>query len=154
MTINEFREEDFASQVMNSGSLSSNLPAGVRKRSSSISYTYTGGTNNNLTRADNPRLPHKVEFRSSSVRAKAELGASSDVVIGEARASYRDSTGSEKIGVIRTIGNRGRLIVRGVNQNGHEEPLKDVLINSQSNARDFDSDWERRASAIGGDDYW
>ena len=95
-----------------------------------------------------------MEFRSSSVRAKAELGASSDVAIGEARASYRDSTGSEKIGVIRTIGNRGRLIVRGVDQNGHEEPLKDVLINSQSNARDFDSDWERRASAIGGDDYW
>ena len=120
------------------------LPPGVITRTSSVTYSYTSGA------AGGGQF--SSEYTGSSVLARARGEAD---VIGQHRGSYRDSSGVERLGVARTLGARGRCVVRGTDASGAEVAPGDFLINTGgTDGSAFDEEWSARAHAIGGEDFW
>ena len=65
--------------------------------------------------------------------------------VSETQKNYRDSAGAEKIGVSRTIGNRGRSIVAERGADGTERRTDNVRGYEDGSA--FDRDWQGNAGA-------
>ncbi|KAK3287076.1 hypothetical protein CYMTET_5396 [Cymbomonas tetramitiformis] len=98
---------------------------------SSTSYSSGGGNG------------HSVEYSSASRGAK---GANGDMVT-ETQRKYRDSTGVEKSGTSRTLGDRGRNVVRQRMPTG-EEYVRDNLRRINDNqVSEFEHEWERAAQS-------
>ena len=153
------------------------LPPGVMRRTSTVTYTYTpgpasgsGAAMRETTRggdrrglhSQNPANSGGVEFRSATVLAREQhvdrmnASAGGGTIIGQSKRSYRDGSGVERLGVARTIGKSGRIIVRGTDGNGVEIPPQNLLINMSGSGASaaFDAEWNTRAAAIGSPEVW
>ena len=126
------------------------LPPGVLTRTSSVTYSYKSGAGGGLGGGE-----FTSEYCGSSVIARAGSPSSSEEVVGQHKGSYRDSNGVERLGVARTIGARGRCVVRGTDSSGAEIPPGDFIFNTGSTSGSaFDEEWSMRAQALGGDSFW
>ena len=85
--------------------------------------------------------PHTVQYSSSSHGVQRP----GEDLVHETHRQYRDSSGTEKLGVSRRIGDRGRSVTAVRDANGMEE-RRDNLINVQDGAS-FDSEWRGNATA-------
>jgi len=108
--------------------LAASVPQGVSYTKSSYSTSYSG------------RGGQHVEY-SSSTRASQVAGSER---VTETKRSYRDSTGFEKHGIARTVGDRGRNVVRTCDSQ-MRETAQDRLLNC-SDGTAFDREWEAAAS--------
>mmetsp|Transcript_20029 Transcript_20029/g.27731 ORF Transcript_20029/g.27731 Transcript_20029/m.27731 type:complete len:235 (+) Transcript_20029:240-944(+) len=88
--------------------------------------------------------PQTVQYTSSS--RKAALPGMEEV--SETQRNYRDSSGFEKSGVARTVGNRGRNVVRERDPSG-EERTSDNLLGITDGAA-FDQEWQRAGRRLAG----
>merc|ERR1719313_318439 len=79
--------------------------------------------------------PHVVQYSSSS----HGMQRPGEEMVSETHRNYRDSTGTEKLGVSRRIGDRGRSVTAERFANGTEE-RRDNLINIQDGTA-FDAEW-------------
>merc|ERR1719198_2696249 len=91
--------------------------------------------------SSNGGQPHVVQYSSSS----HGMQRPGEEMVSETHRNYSDSTGVEKLGVSRRIGDRGRSITAERQANGHEE-RRDNLINMQDGSS-FDREWRGNASA-------
>ena len=66
--------------------------------------------------------------------------------VTETKRSYRDSTGRERHGVARTVGDRGRRVTRERDGASGEERCEDRLLATED-GDGFDRDWSAAAEA-------
>jgi hypothetical protein len=66
--------------------------------------------------------------------------------VTETKRSYRDSTGRERHGVARTVGDRGRRVTRERDGSSGEERCDDRLLATED-GDGFDRDWSAAAEA-------
>ena len=85
--------------------------------------------------------PHVVQYSSSSHGVQRP----GEHMVSESHRNYRDSTGTEKLGVSRRIGDRGRSVVAERNANGMEE-RRDNLFNVEDGTS-FDAEWRNNSTA-------
>merc|ERR1719326_2621768 len=85
--------------------------------------------------------PHVVQYSSSS----HGMQRPGEEMVSETHRNYRDSTGTEKLGVSRRIGDRGRSVVAERQANGMEE-RRDNLFNVQDGSA-FDNEWRGNSAA-------
>ena len=85
--------------------------------------------------------PHVVQYSSSS----HGMQRPGEEMVSETHRNYRDSTGTEKLGVSRRIGERGRSVVAERAANGMEE-RRDNLLNIEDGSA-FDREWRGNSSA-------
>merc|ERR1719243_86800 len=76
--------------------------------------------------SSNGGQPHVVQYSSSS----HGMQRPGEEMVSETHRNYRDSTGQEKLGVSRRIGERGRSVTAERQANGMEE-RRDNLFNVQ-----------------------
>ena len=86
-----------------------------------------------------------VEVTSTSVGVRD--GRTGETVT-ETRRTYRDSTGYEKLGVARTLGNRGRDVVRERDASGAERARDTLHGLGEAEKAAFDREWRERAEAV------
>ncbi|XRB01131.1 Myelodysplasia-myeloid leukemia factor 1-interacting protein [Pycnococcus provasolii] len=99
--------------------------------SSSVSYRSYGG-------------PSGVEYTSTTNGVTDARGET----ITETRRTYRDGSGFEKLGVSRTLGSRGRNVVRERDGSTGAERATDTLLGlSEAEKSSFDGEWRARAEA-------
>lgn len=98
---------------------------------SSTSYSSAGGNG------------PSVEYSSTSRGAK---GANGEMVT-ETQRKYRDSTGVEKSGTSRTLGDRGRNVVRQRLPNGEEHVRDNLRRITNDQISEFEHEWERAAQS-------
>ena len=85
--------------------------------------------------------PHVVQYSSSS----HGMQRPGEELVAETHRNYRDSTGTEKLGVSRRIGDRGRSVVAERQADGREE-RRDNLYNVNDGTA-FDSEWRGNSTA-------
>merc|ERR1719198_1201696 len=91
--------------------------------------------------SNNGGQPHVVQYSSSSHGVQRP----GEEMVSETHRNYRDSTGQEKLGVSRRIGDRGRSVVAERNADGTEQRT-DNLINVHDGSR-FDAEWRGNSTA-------
>ena len=85
--------------------------------------------------------PHVVQYSSSSHGAQRP----GEEAVAETHREYRDSSGTEKLGVSRRIGERGRSVTAVRDANGMEE-RRDNVMNVQDGST-FDREWRQNSTA-------
>merc|ERR1719198_485390 len=91
--------------------------------------------------SSNGGQPHVVQYSSSS----HGMQRPGEEMVSETHRNYQDSTGVEKLGVSRRIGDRGRSVTAERHANGHEERRDNVINTSDGTA--FDREWRGNSSA-------
>mmetsp|Transcript_25440 Transcript_25440/g.42623 ORF Transcript_25440/g.42623 Transcript_25440/m.42623 type:complete len:301 (-) Transcript_25440:427-1329(-) len=100
---------------------------------SSYSTSYTSSSSRG---ADGKTVQYSSTSRSSK--------QGGNPAVSETKRNFKDSTGFERIGISRTVGERGRKLVRTRDASGNETCDDNLLGVADGSA--FDSEWERAAT--------
>ena len=112
----------------------------VRYSSSSYTYSYRSGGSDTGGDTNTPPAQH-FEYTAQSRGVHDGRQA-----VTETKRSYRDSTGRERHGVARTVGDRGRRVTRERDGSSGEERCEDRLLATED-GDGFDRDWSAAAEA-------
>ena len=112
----------------------------VRYSSSSYTYSYRSGGSDAGGDANTTPAQH-FEYTAQSRGVHDGRHA-----VTETKRSYRDSTGRERHGVARTVGDRGRHVTRERDGSSGEERCEDRLLATED-GDGFDRDWSAAAEA-------
>lgn len=112
----------------------------VRYSSSSYTYSYRSGGSDAGGDANTTPAQH-FEYTAQSRGVHDGRHA-----VTETKRSYRDSTGRERHGVARTVGDRGRRVTRERDGSSGEERCEDRLLATED-GDGFDRDWSAAAEA-------
>lgn len=115
---------------MNAANPGTDFPAGSNISYSSSQYSCTGGPNG-----------QSVQYSSTTRGSTLSNGQR----VAETQRNYRDSSGYEKIGISRTLGDRGRNLVRDRAADGTERRTDNVK--NVDDVRAFEEEWQRAAGS-------
>ena len=111
----------------------------VRYSSSSYTYSYRSGGSDAGGDDTTPAQHFEYTAQSRGVHDGSQA-------VTETKRSYRDSTGRERHGVARTVGDRGRRVTRERDGASGEERCEERLLATED-GDGFDRDWSAAAEA-------
>ena len=128
-----------ASRPAGTDNNNSNSSSEVRYSSSSYTYSYRSGGSDAGGGDTTPAQHFEYTAQSRGVHDGRHA-------VTETKRSYRDSTGRERHGVARTVGDRGRRVTRERDGSSGEERCEDRLLATED-GDGFDRDWSAAAEA-------
>ena len=134
-----------ASRPAGTDNNNSNSSSEVRYSSSSYTYSYRSGGSDAGGDANTTPAQH-FEYTAQSRGVHDGRHA-----VTETKRSYRDSTGRERHGVARTVGDRGRRVTRERDGASGEQRCEDRLLATED-GDGFDRDWSGRGGGGAADE--
>ena len=123
------------------GTNNNNYNSSSEVRYSSSSYTYSYRSGGSDAGGDDTTPAQHFEYTAQSRGVHDGRQA-----VTETKRSYRDSTGRERHGVARTVGDRGRRVTRERDGASGEERCEERLLATED-GDGFDRDWSAAAEA-------